>query len=123
MILIRVCTFERLELPERHAAIYSLSGLSLNSPKNLSSSIQKISGAIPLSSALAAVINAIYNACGVRIYELPASPDKVKAGLDVIAAGGTVGTPSPYYLGPDYFAAVEDMEPDARLYNVIPAKE
>jgi len=28
-----------------------------------------------------AVINAIYDACGVRIYDLPATPDKVKAAL------------------------------------------
>ena len=29
-----------------------------------------------------AVINAIANACGVRIYELPATPDKVKAAYE-----------------------------------------
>lgn len=28
-----------------------------------------------------AVINAIYNACGVRIYDLPATPEKIKAAL------------------------------------------
>jgi len=30
-----------------------------------------------------AVINGIYNACGVRIFELPASPDKIKAGSNL----------------------------------------
>jgi aldehyde oxidoreductase len=38
-------------------------------------------GEMPLSAPHAAVINAIYNACGVRIRELPAKPDKVLAGL------------------------------------------
>jgi aldehyde oxidoreductase len=28
-----------------------------------------------------AVINAIYDACGARVYALPATPDKVKAAL------------------------------------------
>jgi aldehyde oxidoreductase len=28
-----------------------------------------------------AVINAIYNACGARVYNLPATPEKVKAAL------------------------------------------
>jgi aldehyde oxidoreductase len=27
------------------------------------------------------VTNAIYNACGARVYSLPATPDKVKAAL------------------------------------------
>ncbi len=38
-------------------------------------------GELPLTSPHAAVINAIYNACGVRIKRLPATPDKVLAGL------------------------------------------
>jgi aldehyde oxidoreductase len=29
-----------------------------------------------------AVINAIYDACGARIYNLPATPEKIKAALD-----------------------------------------
>jgi aldehyde oxidoreductase len=28
-----------------------------------------------------AVINAIYDACGVRIFDLPATPEKIKAAL------------------------------------------
>ncbi|MDA8441935.1 MAG: molybdopterin-dependent oxidoreductase [Peptococcaceae bacterium] len=39
------------------------------------------SGELPLTSPHASVINAIYNACGVRITELPALPEKVLAGL------------------------------------------
>ena len=38
-------------------------------------------GEMPLSSPHAAIINAIYNACGVRITRLPALPEKVLAGL------------------------------------------
>jgi len=34
-----------------------------------------------LIPSLAAVINAVYNACGVRIHELPATPDKVLMAL------------------------------------------
>jgi aldehyde oxidoreductase len=38
-------------------------------------------GEMPLSSPHAAIINAIYHACGVRITKLPARPEKVLAGL------------------------------------------
>jgi len=38
-------------------------------------------GEMPLSAPHASIINAIYNACGVRITSLPAYPEKVLAGL------------------------------------------
>jgi aldehyde oxidoreductase len=38
-------------------------------------------GELPLSSPHASIINAIYNACGVRITKLPALPEKILAGL------------------------------------------
>ena len=38
-------------------------------------------GELPLTCPHAAVINGIYNACGVRITQLPALPEKVLAGL------------------------------------------
>ncbi|BHH81856.1 molybdopterin-dependent aldehyde oxidoreductase [Desulforhopalus sp. 52FAK] len=38
-------------------------------------------GEIPICGPAPAVLNAIYNACGVRIKELPALPEKVLAGL------------------------------------------
>ncbi|QGY41497.1 molybdopterin-dependent oxidoreductase [Pseudodesulfovibrio cashew] len=38
-------------------------------------------GEMPLTAPHAAVVNAIYQACGVRIRELPALPEKVLAGL------------------------------------------
>ena len=37
-----------------------------------------------------AVINAINNACGVRVYDLPAKPEKVKAILDAQKNGQKV---------------------------------
>jgi len=40
----------------------------------------------PLSAPHPAILNAIYNACGVRIYSVPALPGKIKAGLDALAA-------------------------------------
>jgi aldehyde oxidoreductase len=57
----------------------------------------------------AAVLNAIFNATGVRIYELPASPEKVKAGMDTLAAGGVVASPGPYFMGSDFYDTVEDI--------------
>ena len=38
-------------------------------------------GEMTMVSTAPAVTNAIYNACGVRIYHLPATPEKVKAAL------------------------------------------
>lgn len=62
------------------------------------------------SSDHVAVINAINNACGVRIYELPAYPAKVKAGLDILAAGGKVEPPKKYFLGSDFYDELEKMK-------------
>jgi aldehyde oxidoreductase len=38
-------------------------------------------GEMTMVSTAPAVINAIYDACGVRIYDLPATPEKIKAAL------------------------------------------
>jgi len=59
------------------------------------------------SSGHVAVINAINNACGVRVYELPATPEKVKAGIDILAKGGQIDPPQKYYLGPDMYEELE----------------
>jgi aldehyde oxidoreductase len=48
-----------------------------------------------------AVINAIHNATGVRIYDLPATPDKVKAGWEARQKGGDP-TPARYFLGSEF---------------------
>jgi len=61
------------------------------------------------SSGHMAVINAIYDACGVRVYELPATADKIKAGLDTLAAGGAVAPPQKYYLGSDFYEEMENI--------------
>jgi aldehyde oxidoreductase len=62
------------------------------------------------SSDHVAVINAIHDACGVRIYDLPASPAKVKAGLDILASGGTIPTPEKYFLGSDLYEELGNIK-------------
>jgi len=47
------------------------------------------------------VINAIEDATGVRIYELPATPDKILAALDAKGKGKEL-KPEKYYLGEDF---------------------
>ena len=61
------------------------------------------------STAHVAVINAIKDATGVRIYELPASPAKVKAGLEAIARGEEPYRPARYDLGSDMYETLEKM--------------
>lgn len=58
------------------------------------------------SSNHMAVINAIRNATGVRIYALPATPDKVKAGWEKLQRGEDL-TPPKYYLGTDFDEELE----------------
>jgi len=53
-----------------------------------------------------AVINAIANACGVRIYELPATPEKIKAALEVKEKGIEL-KPKKYFLGADLYERIE----------------
>ncbi len=57
-----------------------------------------------------AVINAINNACGVRIYELPAYPEKVKEGIDILAKGGKIEPPKKYFLGSDLYDELENIK-------------
>ncbi|WP_094604256.1 Aldehyde oxidoreductase [Sporomusa silvacetica DSM 10669] len=60
------------------------------------------------SAGHVAVLNAIYNAAGVRIYDLPASPDKVKAALEAKALGKEL-KPDKYFLGSDLFEALDEI--------------
>ncbi len=53
-----------------------------------------------------AVINGIVNACGVRVYDLPATPDKVKAGWEALQRGEDL-TPPKYWLGSDFEEELE----------------
>ncbi|NLX86734.1 MAG: molybdopterin-dependent oxidoreductase [Clostridiales bacterium] len=69
------------------------------------------------SSGHVAVLNAIYNACGVRIYEMPATPEKVKAGLEILAAGGKIEPPKKYFLGSDLYEELEDMKANPVKYG------
>ncbi|GAB1475681.1 molybdopterin-dependent oxidoreductase [Bacillota bacterium] len=62
------------------------------------------------SSGHVAVINAINNACGVRVYELPATPDKIKAGLDILAKGGKIEPPKKYFLGSDFQEEIDQIK-------------
>ncbi len=62
------------------------------------------------SSGHVAVINAIYNACRVRIFDLPARPEKVKAGLDALAAGTPLPPPKKYFLGSDLYEELENIK-------------
>ena len=55
-----------------------------------------------------AVVNAVRDAVGVRIYELPASAEHVKAAMDAKAAGQEL-KPDKYYLGPDMFDYIEQV--------------
>ncbi len=53
-----------------------------------------------------AVINAIYDAVGVRIYELPAKPEKMKAALEAKARGEEL-SPKRYFLGGDFYETLD----------------
>jgi aldehyde oxidoreductase len=61
------------------------------------------------SSGHMAVINGIADAVGVRVYELPATPEKVKAGIETLKAGGKVEPPKKYFLGSDFDELIEDI--------------
>ncbi len=62
------------------------------------------------ASGHVAVINAIKNATGVRIYELPALPEKIKAGMDALAAGKEPYKPEPYFLGSDLYEELGNIK-------------
>lgn len=55
------------------------------------------------------VLNAIYDAVGARIYELPATPEKVKAAMEAKKEGKEI-KPDKYWLGHDLFDELEDIQ-------------
>lgn len=59
------------------------------------------------------VVNAIADACGARVYELPATPDKVKAALAAKEQG--CDQPEPYYLGSDFYDTLDDLLEDVEV--------
>lgn len=69
------------------------------------------------SSGHVAVLNAIYNACGVRIYEMPARPEKVKAGLEILAKGGKIEPPQKYFLGSDLYEELENIKANPVVFR------
>jgi len=69
------------------------------------------------SSGHVAVLNAIYNACGVRIYEMPATKEKVKAGLEILAKGGEILPPKKYFLGADLYEELEEIKANPVPYG------
>ena len=69
------------------------------------------------ASGHVAVLNAIYNACGVRIFEMPATKEKVKAGLDILASGGKILPPKKYFLGSDLYDELENIKANPVPYG------
>jgi aldehyde oxidoreductase len=61
------------------------------------------------SAGHAAVLNAESNAVGVRIYAIPATPEKVKAAMEATAQGKEV-IPDKYFLGSDLFDELDDRQ-------------
>jgi len=55
-----------------------------------------------------AVINAINNAIGGRVYTLPASPEKVKAVMESVK-GGTAGAAEKWWLGSDMYDEIDEI--------------
>ena len=53
------------------------------------------------SSTHMPIINAINNACGVRIYDLPATPAKIKAAWEKLQRGEDL-TPPKYFFGSEF---------------------
>ncbi|CAH2603845.1 Aldehyde oxidoreductase [Rhodovastum atsumiense] len=60
--------------------------LYLETPRELGPFGSAGCGEAPLTAPHPAILNAIYNACGVRIFRIPALPEVVKMGLDQLRA-------------------------------------
>ena len=58
-----------------------------------------------------AIANAIYNAVGVRVDEVPITPDKIYKGLQNIKSGKKQKNGLPGRIGPTTFPNVEFPEP------------
>ena len=61
------------------------------------------------SAGHVAVLNSIFNACGVRIYELPATPDKILAGLKAKKENKNL-CPDPFYLGTEFYGKLDELK-------------
>ncbi len=102
---------------------YKMPG-ALDMPEALHSTIEiddpegpfgaKESGEGPVSPTAPAIVSAIFHACGVRVNQMPITPDVVLAGLDALA-GRTVGPSGPVPVEPieEPFCARDDLPPVA----------
>ncbi len=61
------------------------------------------------SSGHVAILNAIYDACGVRIFEIPVTSEAILDGLRQLKETGATVPPEPYYMGSDFWSTIEDV--------------
>ena len=99
----RVCPIGELRRCEKHTNIAAVgfptarmipiasSPFSTRAPISMVHSVRRASEAF--SRRAYGGYHAINNATGVRIYELPATKEKVKEGLDILAKGGKINPP------------------------------
>lgn len=62
------------------------------------------------------ILNAIHDAVGVRVYDVPATPAKVKALMEAKAQGNAY-KPEKYYLGPDFYDDMDYIEKNPRYWD------
>ena len=72
------------------------------------------------SGGTSCTLNAIYNAVGVRIGTLPATPDKIKKAIDEKAAG-TYEPQKAFDFGYDFYDELEKLitNPPEKFYNMV----
>jgi len=63
-----------------------------------------------------AILNAINNAVGVRVYDVPATPKKVKKLMED-KANGIIYKPEKYYLGPDLYEDMDYIEKNPKYWD------
>ena len=71
----------------------------------------KEAGQGPLLPIIPAIANAIYNAVGVRVDEVPITPEKIFQGLKEIKSGKFRGSGNAGRVGPKKFPKVKFQEP------------
>ncbi len=64
---------------------------------------------LPLTSPHVAICNAIYNAVGVRLYEVPVLPEKLLDGINKLEKGEAIEPPEQYYFGSEMDEVLENF--------------